>query len=70
MIALTTALAGSWFAGAAFGLDPLGDEVPVLSLTLLSTLGRDFVYGLVVPSLPFWSVMVLTHNLKHANNNK
>lgn len=43
-------LALAWVAGAAFALNPLGDEAPVLPATLLSTVGgRRFVRGLCLP---------------------
>ena len=58
-LGVTTALAGGWFVGAAFGLNPLGDEGAVLPTTLLSASGHDFVRGLVVPSLLFQPVVVL-----------
>ncbi|WP_276260059.1 hypothetical protein [Haloglomus litoreum] len=46
------ALALAWLSGAAFGLNPLGDEAPVLPATLLSTVGgRRFVRGLCLPGL-------------------
>lgn len=47
---VVVALALAWLAGAAFGLNPLGDEAPVLPATLLSTVGgRRFVRGLCLP---------------------
>jgi ABC-2 type transport system permease protein len=46
------ALTLAWLSGAAFGLNPLGDEAPVLPATLLSTVGgRRFVRGLCLPGL-------------------
>jgi len=46
------ALALAWLSGAAFGLNPLGDEAPLLPATLLSTVGgRRFVRGLCLPGL-------------------
>lgn len=46
------ALTLAWLSGAAFGLNPLGDEAPVLPATLLSTAGgRRFVRGLCLPGL-------------------
>ncbi|KZN24838.1 hypothetical protein A4G99_10980 [Haladaptatus sp. R4] len=47
-----TALMGSWTAGAAFTLNPLGDEGPMLPLTLSSSLtGEQFVSGLLLPGV-------------------
>lgn len=49
---VVVALALAWLAGAAFGLNPLGDEAPVLPATLLSTVGgRRFVRGLCLPGV-------------------
>ncbi|KZN22560.1 hypothetical protein A4G99_19015 [Haladaptatus sp. R4] len=43
-----------WFAGATFGLNPLGDEGPLLPTTLTSSIsGRQFVRGLMLPGLLF-----------------
>jgi hypothetical protein len=47
---VVVALGVAWLAGAAFGLNPLGDEGPVLPMTLLSGVGgRGFVRGLCLP---------------------
>jgi ABC-2 type transport system permease protein len=52
-----------WIAGAAFGLNPLGDERRVLPTTLTTSLtGKQFVHGITIPGrligLP--AVIVLT----------
>ncbi|WP_255291586.1 hypothetical protein [Natrinema sp. CBA1119] len=49
----TTAVLLGWAAGAAFGLNPFGDEGAVLPTTLTAVSGRAFVRGLIVPSLLF-----------------
>jgi len=50
LVPVGLALALSWLAGAAFALNPLGDEAPVLPATLLSTVGgRRFVRGCCLP---------------------
>jgi len=46
-----TAVLLGWTAGAAFGLNPFGDEGAVLPTTLTAVSGRAFVRGLIVPSL-------------------
>lgn len=52
LVPVVLALALAWLSGAAFGLNPLGDEAPVLPATLLSTVGgRRFVRGLCLPGL-------------------
>jgi len=40
-----------WLAGALVAMNPLGDEGPVLPVTLTAVTGRDFVRGLVVAGL-------------------
>lgn len=41
-----------WLAGAAFGLNPLGDEGAVLPATLTSSVsGREYVHGYILPGL-------------------
>ncbi len=48
------ALYGAWMTGAAFTLNPLGDEGAVLPVTATSGVsGREFVGGLVVASAAF-----------------
>jgi ABC-2 type transport system permease protein len=50
LVPVVLALALAWLSGAAFGLNPLGDEAPVLPATLLSTVGgRRFVRGCCLP---------------------
>ncbi|MCD2200976.1 hypothetical protein LPA44_13885 [Halobacterium sp. KA-4] len=52
LVPVVCALLFPWFAGAAFGLNPLGDEGSVLPATLTSSIsGRQFVRGLMVPGL-------------------
>jgi len=52
LVPVVCALFFPWFAGAAFGLNPLGDEGDVLPATLTSSIsGRQFVRGLMVPGL-------------------
>lgn len=48
-----------WTAGAAFGLNPFGDEGAVLPTTLTAVSGRAFVRGLIVPSLLFAPVVTV-----------
>jgi ABC-2 type transport system permease protein len=45
------ALLAGWTGGAAFALNPLGDEGPVLPATLTATSGRTYVRGLIAPAL-------------------
>jgi hypothetical protein len=45
------ALLSGWVGGAAFALNPLGDEGPVLPATLTATSGRTYVRGLIAPVL-------------------
>lgn len=57
-----TSLLLGWTAGAAFALNPLGDEGPVLPSTLTAVSGREFVRGLVAPpllTLPVVAVVTL-----------
>jgi hypothetical protein len=49
----------AWTAGAAFALNPLGDEGAVLPATLTAVSGRAFVRGLLAPSLLFVPVVAL-----------
>jgi hypothetical protein len=50
----SVALYGAWMTGAAFTLNPLGDEGAVLPVTAISGVsGREFVGGLVVASAVF-----------------
>jgi|AntDeeMinimDraft_4_1070355.scaffolds.fasta_scaffold00019_12 hypothetical protein len=42
-----------WLAGALFAMNPLGDEGSVLPITLTAVSGRQYVRGLVLPSLLF-----------------
>jgi len=55
----TTAVLLGWTAGAAFGLNPFGDEGAVLPTTLTAVSGRAFVRGLIVPSLLFTPVITV-----------
>lgn len=48
-----------WVAGAAFGLNPFGDEGAVLPATLTAVSGRAFVRGLIAPSLLFAPVVAV-----------
>ena len=48
-----------WIAGAAFGLNPFGDEGAVLPATLTAVSGRAFVRGLIAPSLLFMPVVAV-----------
>lgn len=48
-----------WTAGAAFGLNPFGDEGAVLPTTLTAVSGRAFVRGLIAPSLLFAPVVTV-----------
>lgn len=48
-----------WIAGAAFGLNPFGDEGAVLPTTLTAVSGRAFVRGLITPSLLFVPVVIV-----------
>ncbi len=45
------ALLSGWVGGAAFALNPLGDEGPVLPATLTAVTGRTYVRGLIAPAL-------------------
>lgn len=45
------ALLSGWVGGAAFALNPLGDEGPVLPATLIAVSGRTYVRGLIAPAL-------------------
>ena len=48
-----------WTAGAAFGLNPFGDEGGVLPATLTAVSGRAFVRGLIAPCLLFGPVVAV-----------
>ncbi|AGB38402.1 hypothetical protein [Natronococcus occultus] len=48
-----------WVAGAAFGLNPFGDEGAVLPATLTAVSSRAFVRGHIVPSLLFAPVVAV-----------
>lgn len=56
-----TAVYGAWATGAAFGLNPLGDEGAVLPITATTGItGREMIRGLLVASLvPGLSVTVV-----------
>ncbi|WP_435115251.1 hypothetical protein [Halolamina sp. C58] len=45
------ALIAGWVGGAAFALNPLGDEGPVLPMTLTTVSGRTYVRGLIAPAV-------------------
>jgi ABC-2 type transport system permease protein len=45
------ALIAGWVGGAAFALNPLGDEGPVLPMTLTTVSGRTYVRGLLAPAM-------------------
>jgi len=49
----------AWTAGAAFALNPFGDEGAVLPATLTAVSGQAFVRGLLAPSLLFVPVVAL-----------
>ncbi|CQH60516.1 uncharacterized protein HHUB_3231 [Halobacterium hubeiense] len=56
----SVALYGAWMTGAAFTLNPLGDEGAVLPVTAISGVsGREFVGGLVVASAVFGAPLTL-----------
>lgn len=41
----------SWFVGAVFAINPLGDEGAVLPMTLTSVSGKKYVRGLMMPGI-------------------
>lgn len=52
LVPVVCALFFPWLAGAAFGLNPLGDEGAVLPATLTSSIsGREYVRGFLLPGL-------------------
>ncbi|MDL0122864.1 hypothetical protein [Halobacterium salinarum] len=52
LVPVVCALFVPWLAGAAFGLNPLGDEGAVLPATLTSSIsGREYVRGFMLPGL-------------------
>ncbi|WP_226042902.1 hypothetical protein [Natrinema sp. DC36] len=52
LVPVVCALFFPWLAGAAFGLNPLGDEGAVLPVTLTSSAsGRQYVRGFMLPGL-------------------
>lgn len=56
---IVAAIVLPWLTGAAVGLNPLGDEGPVLPVTLVSTIdGRQYVRGLLVPAVGIGGVAV------------
>lgn len=62
------AIAIPWLAGAAFGLNPLGDEKRVLPTTLTTSLtGKQFVDGITIPGrligFPVLVVLLLGANI-------
>jgi ABC-2 type transport system permease protein len=51
-LVLYIAVCGAWMTGAAFALNPLGDEGAVLPLTLTSGVsGRTYLAGMVLPGV-------------------
>lgn len=53
------ALLSGWTVGAAFALNPFGDEGPVLPVTLIAVSGRSFVRGLVTASVLWLPVVAV-----------
>jgi ABC-2 type transport system permease protein len=52
LVSVVCALFVPWLAGAAFGLNPLGDKGTVLPSTLTASVsGRQFVWGIMLPGL-------------------
>ncbi|WP_435073744.1 hypothetical protein [Halorubrum sp. HHNYT27] len=51
VLAPASAVLLPWVAGATFAMNPLGDEGPVLSTTLIAISGSAYVRGLMLPGL-------------------
>lgn len=62
VLAPASAVLLPWMAGAAFAMNPLGDEGAVLPITLLSVPGSPYVRGLMLPGalLGFPLVVIAT----------
>jgi ABC-2 type transport system permease protein len=48
-----------WIAGVFFTMNPLGDEGPVLPVTLTAVSGTQYVRGLIIPGLVFGLPIIL-----------
>ena len=54
-----SAVALPWIAGSLFAMNPLGDEGPVLPVTLTAVSGTQYVRGLIIPGLVFGLPIIL-----------
>lgn len=52
-----------WMAGAAFAMNPLGEEGAMLPVTLLSVRGQTYVRGVMIPGIVFGLPLVVTTTL-------